>query len=44
MASQNGHEPVVRALIEATADVNNAKDNGMTPLLMAAQNGQLCGC
>jgi ankyrin repeat protein len=30
---------VVRALIEADADVSKADDNGLTPLFMAAQNG-----
>ena len=40
IAAQNGHEAVVRALIEAGADVGvAAPGNGMTPLFMAAQNG-----
>ena len=30
---------MLRALIEAGADVNKAMDNGATPLYMAAQNG-----
>eukprot|EP00982_Pelagococcus_subviridis_P015521 31407-Pelagococcus_subviridis.AAC.5 len=38
-AASNGHEAVVRALIEAGADVNKANDNGTTPLFIAAQKG-----
>ena len=30
IAAQNGHEAVVRALIEAGADVNKAMDDGAT--------------
>ena len=37
-AAQKGHEAVVRALIEAGADINKA-DDGATPLFMAAQDG-----
>ena len=39
MAAQKGHETVVRALIKAGADINNADDDGVTPLYMAVQNG-----
>ena len=35
-AAQNGHETVVRALIEAGADINKARDGGYTPLYVAA--------
>ena len=31
-ATQNGHETVMRALIEADADGNKAPDDGDTPL------------
>ena len=37
IAAEEGHEAVVRALIEAGADVNKATDDGETPLFMAAQ-------
>jgi ankyrin repeat protein len=36
IAAYNGHEKVVRALIEAYADVNQAKEFGVTPLFIAA--------
>ena len=36
IAAQKGHEAVVRALIEAGADVNKARDNSSTPLYIAA--------
>ena len=39
MAAQDGHDVVVRALIQAGADVNKAGDNGATPLFIATQNG-----
>ena len=39
MAAWNGHEAVVKALIEAGADVNKARDDGWTPLYTAASNG-----
>ncbi len=39
IAAELGHETVVRALIEFGADVNMARDNGVTPLYIAAQNG-----
>ena len=32
MASQEGHVEVVHALIQAGADLNQARDNGATPL------------
>ena len=37
MAAQKGHEAVVKALIEAGADVNKADNDGRTPLYWAAQ-------
>ena len=39
IATCNGHEAVVRALIEAGADVNKATDNGGTPLVVAVKSG-----
>ena len=39
IAAQNGHEAVVRALIEAGADVNKVNDNGMTPLYVGRAGG-----
>ena len=39
VAAQNGHETMVRALIEMGADVNKAMDDGVPPLLIAAYNG-----
>ena len=40
MASQNGHEAIVAALIAAGADVNKARTNdGTTPLYIAACKG-----
>jgi hypothetical protein len=39
IAAQNGHEAVVRALIELGADVNKAHDIGWTALYAAAYNG-----
>jgi len=38
-AAKRGHEAVVRALIEAGADVNQTRDNSSTPLYIAAYNG-----
>ena len=40
-ASQNGHVDVVRVLLEQGADINKAKNNGATPLLIASQNGHV---
>jgi ankyrin repeat protein len=37
IAAENGHEVVVRALIEAGADINNAAVNGYTALYIAAE-------
>jgi ankyrin repeat protein len=39
VAAQKGHEPVVRALLEAGADINIARNDGATPLYIAAQKG-----
>ena len=39
IAAQHGHEAVLRALIQAGADVNKADDTGGTPLVVGAQNG-----
>jgi hypothetical protein len=35
MTSQQGHVPVVQALLQAEADVDKAADGGATPLIMA---------
>jgi ankyrin repeat protein len=43
IAAQNGHEAVVRALIEADTDVNKAHDIGWTPLYAAACKGHETG-
>ena len=39
LAAQNGHGAVVRALVQAGADVDKAKDDGVTPHYIAAQIG-----
>ena len=39
IAVLQGHEMVVRALMEFGADINKATDNGWTPLSIAAQEG-----
>ncbi len=39
IAAHNGHETVVRALIELGADVNKAMDDGWTPLYIADREG-----
>ena len=38
-AARNGHEPCLRALLEAKADPNQAESDGRTALIVAAQNG-----
>ena len=40
-SAENGHLEVVRALIEAGADVNARAENGLIPLILSAQNGHL---
>jgi len=37
--AEEGREKMVKVLIEAGADVNKAKDDGETPLVIAALNG-----
>jgi ankyrin repeat protein len=39
LAITNGHEAVVKQLLEAKADVNLKDTNGLTPLLLAAASG-----
>jgi ankyrin repeat protein len=40
MAARNGHADVVRMLVDARANVNQARTaNGVTPLFIAAQKG-----
>ena len=39
MAAQDGHDTVVRLLIEAGVDVNKAKDIGATPFYATSQVG-----
>jgi ankyrin repeat protein len=39
LASQNGHQEVVRALLGAQADVNAKAGNGATALMLASKNG-----
>jgi hypothetical protein len=38
-AAQNGHEQVALVLLEAKADPNKARSDGVTALMCAAQNG-----
>jgi len=38
-ASENGHEPCVRALIEARADVEKQCKDGVTAIMIASRNG-----
>jgi len=38
-AAHQGHETVLRALIELGEDINKPWDNGVTPLYIAAQVG-----
>ena len=39
IAAQNGHDAVVRVLLDAGADKDLAANDGCTPLFIAAQNG-----
>ena len=39
----NGHTDVVTTLLAANTDVNQAKNNGFTPLFIACYHGHL-GC
>jgi ankyrin repeat protein len=39
MATQEGHEAVLRVLIEEGADVNKAINDGTTPLYIADREG-----
>ena len=39
VAAQNGHEAVVRALVELGANLHKARNRGATPLYSAAHNG-----
>ena len=39
MAAYQGNEAIVRVLMELGADVNQATDDGVTPLFIGAQNG-----
>jgi hypothetical protein len=41
IASQNGHEEVVRLLLEANAKVDACCKDGATPLFIAAQEGHV---
>ena len=41
IASAKGHLGIVKALVEATADVNWGNKNDATPLLVASQQGEL---
>ena len=41
MASQKRHLDVVKHLIECKADIDRAKNDGVTPLFMASQKGHL---
>ena len=39
IASQNGHEPVVRLLVSSGADLNRAAIDGRTAVVIASDNG-----
>ena len=41
VAAQNGHLDIVKALLEAGADRNQAMNSGATPLFIAAEKGHL---
>jgi len=41
MAAQGGHAEVAAALLERKADVDAAANNGVTPVIIAAHNGDL---
>ena len=41
MASQEGHVDVVRVLLEQGAVIDNADDDGYTPLYVASQEGHV---
>ena len=41
VASEEGHLPIVQALLHAGADVDKAADSGWTPLIMASWKGHL---
>ena len=43
IASQNGHAPMVAALVEAGTAVNQPRNDGVAPLFMASQNGHAPG-
>ena len=39
MSSTNGHFPIVEFLVENGADINQAENNGVTPLALSTQMG-----
>ena len=41
IASQEGHVDVVRVLVEHGADMNKARNDGATPLIVASRVGHL---
>ena len=41
IASRNGHVEVVRALVEAGASVDQARNDGVTPLCIASEEGHV---
>jgi ankyrin repeat protein len=38
-AAENGHEPIVKLLLEAKAEFNSKDKNGQTPLSWVSENG-----
>ena len=43
LASQNGHEQCIRALIQSKANLDATQNQGFTSLMLAANNGHdLC--